>query len=382
MAANAARIAVVLLPPVDMDANATGGSAPSRADTDRRHQFATGGGTAHCVAIVGMTSTGVESLGGLATAWSRGMGLRVPLVNAPMGGVAGGRFAAAVTAAGGLGMIGMGSAGSARALERELHHLRGVRGPFGIGLVDWVVAAEPELFELAMAAAPALISVSFGTDLSWVDRVRDAGIRTATQVYNVDEARRAEDAGIDVVVARGAEGGGHGAAEMATLPLLDAVIGAVSIPVLAAGGIASPASLAGILVAGASGAWLGTSLAACSESLLTDDARRALLAAEGTETIVTRAFDVGMELPWPARYSARVLRNEFADRWTGRERRLSGDRQAKQALATALAAADPKVVPVDAGEGVGLVTRVQPVGEAIEELCVGAARLLDDRKPR
>src|ERR1700710_1527353 len=116
----------------------------------------------------------------LATKWSREMGLRVPIVTAPRGGVAGGRLAAAVSAAGGLGMVGMGTAGSTSSLRAELPH---VTGTFGIGLVDWVMRKEAGLFDAALAAHPVLISVSFGTDLSWVGRVHDAGIAAATQVY-------------------------------------------------------------------------------------------------------------------------------------------------------------------------------------------------------
>src|SRR6202011_5888951 len=96
----------------------------------------------------------------LSTPWSRRMGLRVPIVNAPMGGVAGGRLAAAVTAAGGLGMVGMGTAGSTSALHAELPH---VRGTFGIGLLDWVISQDPDLLDAALAARPVLCSVSFGT---------------------------------------------------------------------------------------------------------------------------------------------------------------------------------------------------------------------------
>jgi len=124
-----------------------------------------------------------------------------------MGGVAGGRLAAAVTAAGGLGMVGMGTVGSTSSLHAELPH---VHGTFGIGLVDWVIRKEAELLDAALAARPVLVSVSFGTDLSWVRRAHDAGIAAATQVYNSDEAQRAQDAGIDLLVARGSEGGGHG----------------------------------------------------------------------------------------------------------------------------------------------------------------------------
>jgi NAD(P)H-dependent flavin oxidoreductase YrpB (nitropropane dioxygenase family) len=100
----------------------------------------------------------------LPTAWSRAMGLRVPLLNAPMGGVAGGSLAAAVSCAGGLGMIGIGSTGSVALLERE-SELPGSTGvPFGIGLLDWAVAREPALLDASISAAPVLMSVSFGDD--------------------------------------------------------------------------------------------------------------------------------------------------------------------------------------------------------------------------
>lgn len=309
----------------------------------------------------------------LTTNWSAGMGLRVPIVNAPMGGVAGGRLAAVVTAAGGLGMVGMGTAGSVASLREELPH---VAGRFGIGLVDWVMRKETGLFDAALAAQPVLISVSFGTDLSWVSRVHDAGIAAVTQVYNGDEARRAQDAGIDIVVARGCEGGGHGDAAIGTLPLLDTVLDAVSVPVLAAGGIASPRSLAAVLAAGASGAWLGTCLSASNEALTTDAQRSALIKARETDTESTRVFDIVRHLPWADRFPSRVLRNDFVARWTGHEGELSDDPNAEAELIAADAADDRRIAAVDAGQGVGMVTDAAPVGEVIEGLCGGAEKLL------
>jgi nitronate monooxygenase len=309
----------------------------------------------------------------LSTSWSRRMGLRVPIVNAPMGGVAGGRLAAAVTAAGGLGMVGMGTAGSTSSLHAELPH---VHGTFGIGLVDWVIRKEPELLDAALDARPVLVSVSFGTDLSWVRRAHEAGIAAATQVYNSGEAQRAQDAGIDLLVARGSEGGGHGDATIGTLPLLDAVLDAVSVPVLAAGGIASPRSLAAVLAAGASGAWLGTVLSASPEALTTDASRRALVAARETDTASTRVFDIVRGLPWSKRFPSRVLRNDFVARWSGQEDALADNSDAQGELAAAIAADDRRTAPVDAGQGVGMVTGVAPVGQVIERLCAGAEKLL------
>lgn len=307
----------------------------------------------------------------LSTPWSKNFGLRVPILNAPMGGVAGGRLAAAVTAAGGLGMVGMGSDGTRELLRTQLQH---VRDKFGIGLVDWVMRTQAGLLEDALAAGPVLLSVSFGTDWSWVEKARDAGIPTVTQVYDGVGARRAVDAGVDILVARGSEGGGHGEVKLGTLPLLDDVLDAVTVPVLAGGGIASPRSLAAVLAAGASGAWVGTRLAACPEALSGDGSRRALIAARATDTAVTRAFDVARGRPWPARFPARVLVNDFVARWSGHEDAL--DPPACDELAAAIAGDDRRVAPVDAGEGVGMIRDDASVGEVIDQMCTGAERLL------
>jgi nitronate monooxygenase len=310
----------------------------------------------------------------LSTPWSSSFGLRVPIVNAPMGGVAGGRLAAAVTAAGGLGMVGMGSVATREALENELRH---VRGRFGIGLVDWVMRDEPGLLEDALAARPALLSVSFGTDWWWAERARDAGIPTATQVYDTDGARRAADAGIDILVARGSEGGGHGEAGLGTLPLLDAVLDAVTVPVLAGGGIASARSLAAVRAAGAGGAWVGTRLAACPEALSSEASRRALIAARATDTTVTRAFDVAQGRPWPRRFPSRVLANEFVARWADKaDKEETLEAGAREELAAAIVADDPRIAPVDAGQGVGMVGDDASVAEVIDEMCTGAENLL------
>lgn len=307
----------------------------------------------------------------LSTPWATSFGLRAPIVNAPMGGVAGGRLAAAVTAAGGLGMVGMGSVATRELLAEQLGH---ADGRFGIGLVDWVMRNEAGLLEDALAARPALLSVSFGTDWSWVAKAHDAGIPTVTQVYDSAGARKAVDAGVDILVARGAEGGGHGEVRLGLLPLLDAVLDAVTVPVLAGGGVASPRSLAAVLAAGASGAWVGTRLSACPEALTGDAGRRALVAATETDTAVTRVFDVAKGLPWPARFPSRVLANDFVEHWTGHEEAL--DPGASAELATAIAAGDCRIAPVDAGQGVGMIRDDASVGEVIDEMCTGAAQLL------
>lgn len=302
------------------------------------------------------------------------MGIDAPIVNAPMGGAAGGALAAAVSRAGGLGMIGMGSSATAAALAAELPHVAGLERPFGIGLVHWVAASQPDLLDLALVARPALLSVSFGDDWSWVRHAHDAGVPVAAQVADVAGARQAVGAGVDVVVARGAEGGGHGEPRIATLPLLAEVLDAVDVPVLAAGGIASARGLAAVLAAGAAGAWVGTAFAACPEASTPAGAREALLAAGADATTTTRAFDVALQYPWPATLPERVLRNEFVDRFDGREEAI--DAGARAALSDAVAVGDYRVAPVNAGEGVGVVRSSRPAAEVIHTLCAGAEQLL------
>jgi nitronate monooxygenase len=270
------------------------------------------------------------------------MGIAVPIVNAPMGGAAGGRLAAAVSRAGGLGMIGMGSSASADALRHELAVLGDLDLPFGIGLVHWVMQGDPELFDVALAARPALLSVSFGDDWSWVRRAHDAGVTVVTQIADPSAARRAVDAGVDVLVARGAEGGGHGEPAMGTLPLLTEVLDAVGVPVLAAGGISSARGLAAVLAAGASAGWLGTVFSTCQEALTPGPARAELLDAEGDATELTREFDVAAGYRWPAGIPERVLRG----------------------------------TPVNAGQGVGVVRQSMGAAELVTGLRDGALDLL------
>ena len=301
------------------------------------------------------------------TAWSTTMKLDVPIANAPMGGVAGGALAGAVSRAGGLGMIGMGSAATTSKLREQLDHLTDVDRPFGIGLIGWRVRDEPEMLETALAAEPALLSVSFGDDWSWVVRAHDAGCATATQVPDLSSARRAVDAGVQVLVARGAEGGGHGEPLIGILPLLAEILEHVTVPVLAAGGIASARALSGVLAAGAAGAWIGTAFAACSESMLPTAACEAMFAARGSDTLTTRAFDAAFGYPWPPMIPERVLRNAFTDEWDGRESELDG--RAIALLRNAIVEDDYRWAPVNAGQGVGELTGREPAGAVIDRLC-------------
>lgn len=290
----------------------------------------------------------------LSTPWSRALGLTVPIVNAPMGGTAGGALAAAVSRAGGLGMIGMGSTGSVDRLDTELRALGTLDRPFGVGLVHWVVDAEPRLLTTALAARPTLLSVSFGDEWSWIDRAHEVGVLTAAQVGDLRSAHRAAESGADVLIARGAEAGGHGAPAVGTLPLLAELLDELSLPVLAAGGISSGRALAAVLAAGAAGAWIGTALAGCTESLTPEWARQELLNAGDTDTEITRVHDIAAGYAWPPEFPERVVRNK----WGNGEDRPAG-------------------AVMNAGQGVGQLKTERTAGDVIADFTRDARTLLD-----
>ncbi len=315
--------------------------------------------------------------------WARGLRLSAPIACAPMGGVAGGRLAAAISRAGALGMIGMGSSGSASALRRELAayaahaaHTRDAAGravPWGIGMVAWGIERDPEMFEVALQANPSVVSVSFGDfeadpQPRWVADAHAAGAQTVCQIATADEARRAADAGIDVLVARGKEAGGHGVHLQPREGLLAEVLQTVDVPVLSAGAIHSPEQVAVALAAGASGVWIGTAFQACTEALTDENAKLALFQSSGTETIVSRVMDVALGRPWPARIPERLLRTDFVMRWQGREDELARDTEAQAEFRAAAEAGDYTVVPLDAGEGVTALVAECSAAEVVAEL--------------
>lgn len=308
------------------------------------------------------------------------LGTELPVIGAPMAGVAGGRLAAAVSAAGGVGMIGVGAGAAPESIEREAELARAGGRPFGIGLMAWALEHRPEQLDAAIAAHPRLISISFGDHRPWVARVRDAGIVATTQVGDVGTARWAADTGVDLLVARGGEGGGHGLNSVATLPLLQGVLDTVELPVVAAGGIATARGLAAVLAAGGCGAWIGTALLSCTEALNTAAARQRVRGARETDTVYSRVFDLAAGVGWPPEYGGRALANEFTRRWVGHEAELARDERAGQHLAQARAAQDYDTAYIYAGQAVGLVSQERSAADVVAELASAARRLLDQHR--
>ncbi|MBO0693587.1 MAG: nitronate monooxygenase [Acidimicrobiaceae bacterium] len=302
----------------------------------------------------------------LTTAFTELVGVEVPIALAPMAGSAGGALAAAVSNGGALGLVG-GGTGDPDWLDRELAKVVELTDkPWGVGFLSW--AASVAAVEFALERRPAAVMLSFGDPRPLAEPVLEAGVRLIIQVTDLDEARQALDMGADVIVAQGAEAGGHGG-RRATLPFIPVVVDlAGPVPVLAAGGIADGRGLAAALCLGAVGVLIGTRFQASSEALVDPLIAKAIIEGRGQDTERSRILDIARGTPWPERYSGRAIRNAFVERWLGKEQELEADEAAKAEFRAAVTTGDSSVVPVWAGEIIDLITDLSPAADLVAEI--------------
>ena len=298
------------------------------------------------------------------------LGLAVPIISAPMAGIAGGALAAAVSRAGGLGLIG-GGYGDRDWIEREFENAEGA--PVGIGFITWSLAREPDLLSVALERNPRAVMLSFGDLRPFAARIGRAGIPIIAQVQTVADARIAASEGADVIVAQGTEAGGHGGVR-STMALVPAIVDAIApISVVAAGGIADGRGLAAALMLGASGVLCGTAFYATAESLAHRNAKNEAIIASGDQTVKSRVFDIVRGYDWPAPWTIRTLRNPFHDRWAGDFeglRRTLADRQFE--FSEARMRGETSTMPVIVGEAVDLVRRSEAAARVVERICAEA----------
>lgn len=310
----------------------------------------------------------------LRTEFTELTGVRHPVVSAPMGGSAGGALAAAVSNAGGLGLVGGGRCDRAWVTRECQLAAQLTSMPWGVGFVTW--ATDAARIDAALAHQPAAVLLSFGDPAPFASQVRASGALLIAQVTDPCEARRAAEVGADLIVAQGTEGGGHGGFR-GTLPLVPSVIDAVpGVPVLAAGGIADGRGLAAALALGAAGALVGTRFHASYEALAPAAVGAALVGADGSDTERGYTFDIAAGNGWDEHYPGRALRNAFGDQWRGRDEELRANDAAKRAYREAVARGDQDVDPVWAGEAVGLIHELRPAAELVHSLVSEAERAL------
>jgi nitronate monooxygenase len=314
----------------------------------------------------------------IATRLTRRLDLQHPVISAPMAFAAGGALAGAVSAAGGLGMIG-GGYGDGGWLAREFE-AAGNR-PVGCGFITWSLARKPDLLGEVLRHRPKAIFLSFGDPGPFAPAVHGAGVPLVCQVQSLADARAALAAGADVIVAQGAEAGGHGETR-ATLTLVPEVVDLVAREspetlVCAAGGIADGRGLAAALMLGADGVVMGSRFWASSEALVHPRLQAAALEASGDDTIRTSVIDIARRLDWPARFTLRTRRNDFIEAWHGREAELSARVEDEaERYRRAAEAGDADTAAVMIGEVAGMIDAVEPAAEILARTVAEAATLL------
>ena len=311
----------------------------------------------------------------LRTRLTKKLSIKHPVLLAPMGSIAGGQLAAAVSEAGGLGLIG-GGYGNEDWLEREFAAAGNQRVGYGIHHLVACQKAAPVRLSAGSSAscANALIRRSKAIRFAY-RRGRDAAYLSGSEPRSCAPSARLR---LEVIVAQGTEAGGHGGGR-ATLPLVPAVVDLVArrapeAIVVTSGGIADGRGLAAALSLGAEGVLVGTRFYATVESLGHENARARILASSGEDTVRTSVFDTVRGYQWPNGITGRALRNDFAERWHGHERKLAvvldSERMRYQAAA---ASSEVDSAVVFAGEGADLIEDLPQASEVVTRRMVAEA---------
>ncbi len=317
--------------------------------------------------------------------------LTTPLALAPMALAAGGALAAACAHAGALGLVG-GGYGELAWTQREYRlalELAQGTGRIGCGFITWKLHEDASaldwLLDLPPAQRPGALMLSFGDPRPHAARIAAAGVPLICQVQRMEQVPQAVEAGAAVLVAQGAEAGGHGMNALdgrATFTLVPELADwlAAHAPgtlLLAAGGIADGRTLAAALVLGADGALVGTRLWATAESLAAPAAQAQAVQTDGDGTARTAVFDILRRKHWPAPYDFRALRNPLHRQWEGRidALRASPD-TARAAYDAGVRNGDFNAAHATVGEAVGLVHDLPTAGEVVARMDAGARAVL------
>lgn len=316
----------------------------------------------------------VQAAGPLTTRAARVLGVRHPIVQAGMAVHTSAELVAAVSNAGGLGLIGT----VFRELVEVVEHIHAVRAltvqPFGAN----IVLAEPHdaLLDALIEARVPVVSTSWGDPTRVVHAAHDAGLLVIHQVETVAEVATARAAGVDIIIAQGSDGGGH-IGRVGTLALVPAVVDAAGdVPVLAAGGIADGRGLAAVLALGAEGVLLGTRFLATREAPVPDGWKQAILAAHPEDAWQSDVPDLAGDTAWDGA-TVRVLANRLLRDWHARAPEIVA---ARDAINTAMAAADARGdmegVFLYAGQSAGLIHDIPSAADLVERIVSEAAAVL------
>jgi nitronate monooxygenase len=307
------------------------------------------------------------------------LSIQTPIVQAPMSSAATPALAAAVSNAGGLGMIS-GTWREPAALQVLIRNVRSrTDRPFAVNLgLEW---DQEERMAICLEEGVQIISLFWGDPAQCTRLAQEGGALVLHTVGSADEGAAAVDAGVDAVVAQGWEAGGHLDSKIGNLALIPAVVDAVgSVPVIAAGGIADGRAMAAALTLGASGVWVGTRFLLSEEADAHAHYKQRLLGASGGDTTFSTVFDVG----WPDA-PHRTLRNSTVDMWEAAGRPPMGERPSEGEHLGSYpdgqpitrydvgfprlgASGDVDATALYAGQGTGLLTDIRPAGKIVADL--------------
>ena len=308
------------------------------------------------------------------------LGLKYPIFQGGMAWVADGKLAAAVSNAGGLGIIGSGNA-PGNVVADEIESAKSLtKKPFGVNVMLLSPYAD-EVVKVILANkdSVAVVTTGAGNPAKYIEKLKDAGIKVIPVVGSVALARMMERVGVDAVVAEGMESGGH-IGKLTTMALVPQVVDAVKIPVIAAGGIGDGRGMAAAFMLGAEGVQMGTRFLLATESKIHPNYKKAVLRAKDASTLVTGEY---------AGHPSRVLKNKMAKTYIGIEKEEAlkphPDYDKLEELGTgslrrAVIDGDSETGSFMAGEIAGMVKKEQPAAEILAEVYSQADKLLNGER--
>src|SRR6056297_473011 len=325
----------------------------------------------------------------MSTVFCRKFGVEHPIVLAPMGRVGPPELVAAVSNAGGLGLAPLWT-DAPDTMRSEIRRIKELTDkPFGVNLnMDF---RNEEQLDVCLEEGVEILSLFWGDTGNFVERAKAGGTKVIITASTAASAREAVDLGADAICAQGWEAGGHVEGKVSTMALVPAVVDAVGeVPVIAAGGIADGRGLAAAIALGASAVWIGTRFLAAEEAPVHPVYLQRLLAASEVDT---DHYDDLYDLVWP-NAPHRALKNSTSEMWEAAgkpplgERPREGDVLARRpdgveipryASAVAFAALEGEIEPLPlwSGQGVGLVNKVQPAAEIVQEIVKQAKAIVD-----
>ncbi len=299
------------------------------------------------------------------------LGTKYPIIQGGMANIALGKFAAAVSNAGGLGLIGSGGYDAAR-IEQEIYDARKATDkPFGVNLM----LLNPDvdnIADLLVKEKIKIITTGAGTPGKYMEKWKEMGAIVIPVIASSALARRVEKQGADAVIAEGGESGGH-VGDMTTMALVPQIVDCVDIPVIAAGGIADGRQFAAAMCLGAQGVQVGTCLLVSEECPVHDNYKQELIKAKDNSTTVT-----GRSLNAPVR----IIKNQMAREYLKLESEAASREELEQitlgGLRRAVSDGDMKTGSVMAGQVCGQLKEVRPVADIISDIYESGMRLLSN----